>query len=156
MTKTDTQELPQGLFERKRKRKRKQRYGLHFFLFVSKNGRKRRRENDVSTPREAVDLRPRYPPARGPLRRQQQLKVSIYLQLPQFNENKRNQLPGRTQPSYVTVSPEGVVTWRVELRVDLFSTLDLSSFPFDIQTLGKKNVFFSFCVSIVLDGNVEG
>lgn len=42
---------------------------------------------------------------------------------------------GRTQPYSIEVSPEGVVTWRVEVRGDMYTTLDVRAFPFDSQTL---------------------
>jgi hypothetical protein len=42
---------------------------------------------------------------------------------------------GRVQPSYVDVSPDGVVSWRVEMRANFLTTLDVSAFPFDTQSL---------------------
>ena len=58
------------------------------------------------------------------------------LWLPTILVRNINEFPqGRTQPSYITVTPEGVVTWRVEVRADLYTTLDLVAFPFDRQSL---------------------
>ena len=58
------------------------------------------------------------------------------LWLPTVTPRNINEFPqGRTQPSHITVTPEGVVTWRVEMRADLYTTLDLVAFPFDRQSL---------------------
>ena len=42
---------------------------------------------------------------------------------------------GRAQPYYIDVSETGAVTWRVEVRSSYLTTLDVSAFPFDTQSL---------------------
>lgn len=61
-------------------------------------------------------------------------KILIIIFLKKRNQKKS----GRTQSSHITASPDGVVTWRLEMRADLFSSMSLISFPFDQQTLGKS------------------
>ena len=52
---------------------------------------------------------------------------------------------GRAQPYYIDVREDGRVDWRVEVRADLITTLDVTAFPFDSQTL---DVVINRCVSI--------
>ena len=62
---------------------------------------------------------------------------------------------GRAQPYYIDVREDGRVDWRVEVRADLITTLDVTAFPFDSQTLDVVinrcvSIFFCVCVFIAL------
>ena len=52
---------------------------------------------------------------------------------------------GRAQPYYIDVDPDaGTVTWRVEMRSSFLTTLDVSAFPFDTQSLDMVATLFNF------------
>ena len=54
--------------------------------------------------------------------------------LPTLAPKNIEELPGgRLQPSTIRVAADGAVNWRVSVRANIYSTLNVANFPFDRQ-----------------------
>eukprot|EP00884_Botryococcus_braunii_P017545 jgi/Botrbrau1/4474/Bobra.0220s0008.1 len=65
------------------------------------------------------------------------------LWLPTFVVRNVDEFPqGRVQPYYITVSADGIVTWRVQFNCRFYVPMSMEAFPFDKQELMVKLQMF--------------